>query len=171
MSGRLAQGLAYALIVLVVVFGIAAAGWRHGVDSTNAKWQSRWDSEHARLSDERELAIGAARAEEQRRHAAASGQGEIARETTRQIDIDAADRTADGRLRDDAARIALRASECPADTAAAERSVSARRAAMVLTDLLERSVATNRELAEAYDRVRNAALTCNRTVDAWRRTP
>ena len=52
------------------------------------------------------------------------------------------------------------------DTAAVARGEAATRAAMVLSDLLERSVATNRELAQAYDRARIAGEQCAREHDA-----
>ncbi|WP_454244016.1 DUF2514 family protein [Pseudomonas sp. Y3 TE3536] len=39
---------------------------------------------------------------------------------------------------------------------------------MVLSDLLSRSVATNRDLAQAYDRARIAGQQCEREYDALR---
>lgn len=70
------------------------------------------------------------------------------------------------RLRSEAAQLATTIS-CPGtDTAAVARSQAATRAAMVLSDLLNRSVATNRELAQAYDRSRIAGQQCAREYDA-----
>ncbi|WP_442800196.1 DUF2514 family protein [Pseudomonas sp. CIP-10] len=70
------------------------------------------------------------------------------------------------RLRDESAKLAATAT-CPStNTAAVARGQAATRAAMVLSDLLDRSVATNRELAQAYDRARNAGQQCGREYDA-----
>lgn len=82
-------------------------------------------------------------------------------------DADAADADAAGqRLHSDATKLAAAVS-CPGtDTAAVARSQAATRAAMVLSDLLNRSVATNRELAQAYDRSRIAGQQCAREYDA-----
>ncbi|MEG0637301.1 MAG: DUF2514 family protein, partial [Pseudomonas sp.] len=56
---------------------------------------------------------------------------------------------------------------CPGpDTAAVARGQAATRAAMVLSDLLDRSVATNRELAQAYDRARIAGKQCEQEYEA-----
>lgn len=84
-------------------------------------------------------------------------------------DAGAADADAAGRrLRSDAAQFAASVS-CPGtDTAAIARGKAATRAAMVLSDLLSRSVATNRDLAQAYDRARIAGQQCGREYDALR---
>ncbi|MCE7762963.1 DUF2514 family protein [Pseudomonas putida] len=82
-------------------------------------------------------------------------------------DAGAADADAAGqRLRSDATQFAAAVS-CPGtDTAAVARGQAATRAAMVLSDLLDRSVATNRELAQAYDRARIAGLACEASYNA-----
>jgi hypothetical protein len=84
-------------------------------------------------------------------------------------DAGAADADAAGRrLRSDATHLAA-AISCPGtDTAAVARGQTATRAAMVLSDLLSRSVGTNRELAHAYDRARIAGQQCEREYDALR---
>lgn len=81
-------------------------------------------------------------------------------------DAGAADADVAGqRLRSDAAQLAATVS-CPGtDTAAVARGQAATRAAMVFSDLLDRSVATNRELAQAYDRARIAGRQCEREYD------
>lgn len=82
-------------------------------------------------------------------------------------DAGAADADAAGqRLRSDASQLAATVS-CPGpDTAAVARGQAATRAAMVLSDLLDRSVATNRELAQAYDRARIAGKQCEQEYEA-----
>ena len=52
------------------------------------------------------------------------------------------------------------------DTAAVTRGETATRAAMVLSELLSRSIETNRELASAYDRASIAGKQCERETDA-----
>lgn len=102
-----------------------------------------------------------ARAEEHRRAAAQEEARARAHEERTIADAGAAGADAAGkRLRDDAAKLAAAVS-CPASNIAATgRSQAATRAAMVLSELLDRSVDTNRELAAAYDRARIAGLTC-----------
>jgi hypothetical protein len=82
-------------------------------------------------------------------------------------DAGAADADAAGqRLRSDVTQLAATVS-CPGtDTASVAKGQAATRAAMVLSDLLDRSVATNRELARAYDVARIAGIQCQREHDA-----
>jgi hypothetical protein len=82
-------------------------------------------------------------------------------------DAGAADADAAGqRLRSDATQLAA-AVGCPAtDTASIARGETATRAAMVLSDLLSRSVETNRDLARAYDLAKIAGQQCGREYDA-----
>lgn len=110
-----------------------------------------------------------ARQEEQRRAAAQEEARAHAQEERTIADAGAADADAAGqRLRSDAIQLAAAVS-CPGpDTAAVARGQAATRAAMVLSDLLSRSVATNRELAQAYDRARIAGQQCEREYDALR---
>ena len=69
------------------------------------------------------------------------------------------------RLHDEAGKLVATVG-CPGqDPTIAARSEAARRAAMVLSDLLNRSVETNRELAAAYDRARVAGLACEASYD------
>lgn len=102
-----------------------------------------------------------ARQEEHRSAEAQQEAREKAHEERTIADAGAADAdTAGQRLRSDAAQLAASVS-CPGpDTASVARGQAATRAAMVLSDLLDRSVATNRELAKAYDRARIAGEQC-----------
>ncbi|MCX2706037.1 MULTISPECIES: DUF2514 domain-containing protein [Pseudomonas] len=70
------------------------------------------------------------------------------------------------RLRNDASHLAAAVSCSGTDTAAVARGEAATRAAMVLSELLDRSVATNRELAQAYDLARIAGQQCETEHDA-----
>ncbi|AVD85931.1 DUF2514 domain-containing protein [Pseudomonas sp. SWI44] len=108
-----------------------------------------------------------ARKEEQRRATAQEEARAHAQEERTIADAGAADANAAGqRLRDEGANIVASVS-CPGtDTAAIARGQAATRAAMVLSDLLDRSVATNRELAQAYDRAKIAGEQCAGEYDA-----
>ncbi|WP_423815576.1 DUF2514 family protein [Pseudomonas putida] len=69
-------------------------------------------------------------------------------------------------MRDESTQLAT-AISCPGtDTAAIASGQAATRAAMVLSDLLDRSVATNRELAQDYDRAKIAGLACEASYNA-----
>ena len=108
-----------------------------------------------------------ARQEEQRRAQAQEEARAHAQEERTIADAGAADADAAGqRLRSDATQLAATVSCTGTDTAAIARGQAATRAAMVLSDLLSRSVATNRELAQAYDRARIAGRQCEREYDA-----
>ena len=108
-----------------------------------------------------------ARQEEQRRAEAQEEARAHAQDERAIADAGAADADAAGqRLRDEASKLAATVS-CPgADTGAIARGKAATRAAMVLSDLLYRSVATNRELAQAYDRARIAGQQCEQEYEA-----
>lgn len=102
--------------------------------------------------------------QEEHRSADAQQEARVTGHEERTIaDAGAADAdTAGQRLRSDATQLAAAVS-CPgSDTATVARGETATRAAMVLSDLLSRSVATNRELAQAYDRARIAGQQCER---------
>lgn len=108
-----------------------------------------------------------ARQEEQRRATAQEEAGDHAQEERTIADAGAAGAYAAGqRLRDESAKLAAAVS-CPGtDTAAVTRGQAATRAAMVLSELLERSVDTNRELAKAYDQARIAGQLCEASYNA-----
>ena len=108
-----------------------------------------------------------ARKEENRREAVKEEVRAHAQEQRTIADAGAASADVAGRrLRGDAAQLAATVS-CPGtDTAAVARGQAATRAAMVLSDLLERAVDTNRDLAKAYDRARIAGLTCEASYTA-----
>lgn len=105
-----------------------------------------------------------ARNEEQRRQAAVNKEASDAREQNKAAAVDAgtADTTGD-RLHVEASQFA--ATAC-GDPGAAQRGASATRAAMVLSDLLQRADKRAGELAAAYDRARIAGLTCERSYDS-----
>lgn len=105
-----------------------------------------------------------ARLEEQRRQKAVNKEASDAREQNNAATVDAGVADAAGdRLHVEAGRFAANA--C-GDPGAAQRGASATRAAMVLSDLLQRADKRAGELAVAYDRARIAGLTCERSYNA-----
>ncbi|WP_080557798.1 DUF2514 domain-containing protein [Pseudomonas putida] len=143
------------------------ATYEHGrsVELAKAGQQSAKRDSGDRLAE----VIGerSARQEEHRRADAQQEARVKAHEERTIADAGAADADAAGqRLRSDAAQFAAAVSCSGTDTAAVARGETATRAAMVLSDLLSRSVETNRELAQAYDRARIAGEQCSREHDA-----
>lgn len=143
------------------------AAYEHGrsVELAQAGQQSAKRDSGDRLAE----VIGE-RAARQEEHRSADAQQEArlkAHEERTIADAGAADADAAGqRLRSESTQFAAAVS-CPGtDTAAIARGQAATRAAMVLSDLLDRSVATNRELAQAYDRALIAGQQCAREYDA-----
>ncbi|MFG0394729.1 DUF2514 domain-containing protein [Pseudomonas sp. zbq_4] len=163
-----------AILAVAVLLASHWAAYQHGrsVERANAGQAAAQRDSGDRLAE----VIGerGARQEEQRRATAQEEARANAQEERTTADAGAADADAAGqRLRSDANQLAT-AISCPGtDTAAVARGQAATRAAMVLSDLLDRSVATNRELAQAYDRARIAGEQCAGEYDALiaRRAP
>ena len=157
----------WAVLAVAVLLASNWAAYKHGrsVERANAGQASAQRDSGDRLAE----VIGerGARQEEQRRAQAQEEARAHAQEERTIADAGAADADAVGqRLRRDATKLAASVS-CPGtDTAAVARGQAATRAAMVLSDLLDRSVATNRELAQAYDRAKIAGQQCGREYDA-----
>jgi len=104
-----------------------------------------------------------ARKEEQLRQKAVNKEASDAREQNKAAAVDAGVADAAGdRLHVEANQFA--ATAC-SDAGAAQRGASATRAAMVLSDLLQRADKRAGELAAAYDRSRIAGLACERSYN------
>lgn len=162
-SARTAGAAATLLLVLASYWGV----YEHGQSVERSGWEARWAARDKSDSDARAQAESSAREEEQRRQAAQQEAREDAQKEQTAADADAAGAGAAGRrLLDETSNLAASVSCAGTDPAAAERGKAATRAAMVLSELLERSVATNTELAAAYDRARIAGLACERNYDA-----
>ncbi|ASV38990.1 hypothetical protein CI807_23200 [Pseudomonas sp. NS1(2017)] len=141
--------------------------------SVGAAWQVqdlRYSSQLAELGEAQALAITKAgedaRKEEQRRQATVNKEASNAREQNKAAAVDAGVADAAGdRLYADATTLA--ATAC-GDSGVTQRGASATRAAMVLSDLLQRADKRAGELAAAYDRARIAGLVCERSYDSVR---
>jgi len=157
-------------LVLLVLLATHYCAYQHGraVEQAVAGHASAKRDSGDRLAEV--LGERSARQEEQRRAEAQEEARAHAHEERTIADAGAAGADAAGqRLRDDSAKLAATVS-CPGtDTAAIARGQAATRAAMVLSDLLDRAVDTNRELAAAYDRARIAGAACEASYDALMR--
>lgn len=161
--------LAYlaAVLALIGLCGAALyAAYSHGVTVTNAARDVEWSQAVATQQAELARAVQAARNEEQRLQREANQVGTDAREKNAAADADGRGLDAAGdRLHVQAGKLAASVGACSSDTGAAERGASATRAALVLSQLLERADARAGELAKAYDRARIAGQACERAYD------
>ncbi|MFW9086988.1 DUF2514 domain-containing protein [Pseudomonas sp. P2758] len=130
----------------------------------------RYGKQLAEIGEAQALAVtesvNSARVEEQRRQSAVNKEAGDARVQNEAATVDAGNADAAGdRLHVEATKFA--AAAC-SDPGIAQRGASAARAAMVLSDLLQRADQRAGELAVAYDRARIAGLTCERSYDSVR---
>ena len=157
---RLAGMVVLILVLIAVAVGVTwqVQDWRYG------KQLADRDTAHAIAVAE---AGRVAREEEQRRQLAVNKEASDAREQNKAaaVDAGAADDAGD-RLHVEAGKFAAAACR---DSGASQRGASATRAAMVLSDLLQRADKRAGELAAAYDRARIAGLTCERSFDSMGR--
>lgn len=147
------------LVVLILVLMASAAGVTWQVQD----W--RYGKQLAEIGKAQALAIteagNTARQEEQRRQSAVNKEASDAREQNKAAAVDAGTADAAGeRLHVEADKFA--ATAC-GDPGVAKRGASATRAAMVLSELLQRADQRAGELAVAYDRARIAGLACEAT--------
>ena len=150
------------LAAILLVMGITAAGTWQVQD-----W--RYGQKLAGIGEAQAIAItnagNDARTEEQRRQAKVNEEASNAREQNKTAAVDAGIADAAGeRLHVEAGKFA--ASACPSDPGIAKRGASATRAAMVLSDLLQRADKRAGELAVAYDLARISGLTCERSYQS-----
>ena len=164
---RVAAAVGAVMLLLALIVGALYGSYRHGVTVTDLRWQARW-SDQAELQAKALAASTAAnRTEEQRRQTAVNGVADDARkqEVAAAPGVAAASAAAD-RLRVDAGKLVATAIGMPGDSGIAARSEANRRAAMVLSGLLDRAVERNRELAKGLDDARRRGLTCERAYGA-----
>lgn len=156
----------YALVASVV-FAIAACGWRLGVDQTEARWAAKWNKQAAELEAATAQAERIQRDEERRRQAIID---EVRNDAQKQIEQAAADTAAANAaadsLRDQAKRLAVRASAACGHPHPALGSKATRGPGVVLADVLARADQAAGQLAAAYDRARAAGAACERAYDA-----
>ena len=156
------------LAAILFLCGAALFGaYQHGVTVTDLRWEKKQADQQELQAKAQATAVTANRTEEQRRQAASNQVGSDAREQIEAAAIDAAGADVAGeRLHVDAGRLAAGSGCTAGDPGAAERSTSARRAAMVLSDLFQRADQRAGELAKALDQSRVAGLACERAYDS-----
>ncbi|WP_097138411.1 MULTISPECIES: DUF2514 family protein [unclassified Pseudomonas] len=153
------------VLILLLMAGSAAVAWR---------WQANsYGLQLAELAKTKEQEIAKAeqqaRVEEQRRQSAVEKVRSDAQEQNKAATADAgAADVAGDRLHVTADEFASRFSGSTCDPSAAQRGASAVRAAMVLSDLLQRADKRAGELAAAYDQARVAGLACEAAYDSLR---
>ncbi|WP_368222733.1 DUF2514 family protein [Aeromonas sp. s4] len=158
--------LAGALVIAALVGGGVAlyrSGHAAGEEGERKTWQAKWNKEATRLATARAKAEQKAREEELRRQSEIDEVRDHAQEQIAQAQTDAAAADLEsGRLREQARRLAARASQCAGSSSAALGGQAAGQPAVVLADLLSRADERAGELAAAYDRARASGLACER---------
>ncbi|MFQ1985191.1 DUF2514 domain-containing protein [Aeromonas veronii] len=164
--------LAGALVISALAGGgmaIYRSGHAAGEEGERKTWQAKWNEEAARLATARTKAELKAREEELRRQAEIDEVRDHAQEQIAQAQADAAAAGVEsGRLREQARRLAARASQCTSSPSTAQGGPAAEQPAVVLADLLSLADERAGELAAAYDRARASGLACERAYDFLR---
>ncbi len=155
------------LLAVILVLGVLWGAYSHGVSTTDTAWQSRWDAQALELSEAKANAVVLAREEERRRQA---DMEKVRQDAEQQIsraeaDATAADAAAHS-LREQAKRLAARASQCAGNTDAPERGKTAPSPGMVLSDVLSRADERAGQMAAAYDRARTSGLACEQAYES-----
>jgi hypothetical protein len=152
-----------------VAMALLYGAYRHGMGVSDSAWTARWAQQQAALQTATTKALQTARETERRLQRQIH---EVANDATLQqsaADIEAVVLDTTGqRLRDEAALFAI-GDRCPGSPATADPGATGTRAAMVLSDLLQRADRRAGELAKAYDAARIAGLACERMYEAARR--
>lgn len=151
------------LVVSLLVWLIQHAGYVAGSNTKDLEWSAKWDKQSAELAAARADAERAARDAEQRLQAGIEKVRQDAEQQITNAERDAA--VADAAavsLREQAGRLAKRASQCASHTGTAQPGDAAGQSTVVLADLLSRADARAGELAKAYDRARASGLACQR---------
>jgi hypothetical protein len=160
------RGLLPYLLSILAATAVAYGIYSFGRHAERAEWQVLWSERDSQDAQEQAHAEKQARIEEQRRADWAAG---VQRDATQQIeklrgDVDGASADAQ-RLRDELGKLQKRFGPAGQGTGAPISSTSATRAAMVLSELLDRCVGQRQELAGAFDRARIAGLACEASYD------
>jgi hypothetical protein len=160
-----ARKLLVCLIAALVLAGLCCAAlyaaYSHGVTVTNAARGAEWSQAVAIQQTEHARAVQAARNEEQRLQRETDQVGIDAREKNAIADADGLGLDAAGdRLHVQAGKLAASDGACTSNTGSANRGAPVTRAALVLSQLLERADARAGDLAKAYDRARIAGMAC-----------
>ena len=150
----------YALAV-ALVFAALYGAYSHGVNVTKNEWKAAVADQQLLQAKDLVTKTAAARTTEQGWQTKTNQVGKDARAQSVAAVADgvAADAAGNG-VRDAANKLAASVGNVSCDTGAAERSASATRAAMVLSDMLQRADKRAGELAKFADESRIAGLAC-----------
>jgi hypothetical protein len=159
-----------AAIVLAALLAVASAAaalygsFHHGVTVTDLRWKALWADQQVLQAKGLAAAATANRTEEQRRQTAINQVGKDARQQQAAASADGVAADAAGeRVRAQISDIATRSSCTSGDPGSTERSKTAARAAMVLSELFQRADKRAGELAKAFDAARIAGLSCEQS--------
>lgn len=155
------------LLAIIVALGVLWGAYSHGVSVTTTKWQGKWDAQALELSEAKAKAVTLAREEEQRRQTSIDKVRQDAEQQIARAEADAtaADAAAHG-LREQAKRLAARASQCAGNTGTPQYSETTPSPSVVLADVLSRADERASQLAAAYDRARASGLACERAYES-----
>lgn len=150
-------------VMFFMVWLLYQQGYSKGAHDKELEWSAKWGEQATELATVRAAAELAARKAEQRRQADIE---RVRQDAEKQIasaerDAVAADAVAVG-LREQAERLAKRASQCASHTGTTQSGDAAGQSAVVLADLLSRADERAGELAAAYDRARASGMACQR---------
>lgn len=159
------------LLVVLIIAAVGIGCWHHGVTTTDAAWQAKWekreaDAAAATSKEQREQRT----IEQSRQHSVDKVTQDAQRKIDRaQDDAIAARAAADG-LRDAAAKLAARlaASEAGRDSCTAAAGQAAAQHARVLADMLGEADRLAGIYAEAADESRVRGLACEASYDSVR---
>lgn len=156
-----------ALLGLLLIAAVLYGAYSHGESVANARGELKWADQQTLQAKGLAAATTAARAEEQRRQEVVNQVINDARQQQAAANADSGSADAAGeRVREQAGKLAASASCSAGDPGATERSKTATRAAMVLSELFQRADKRAGELARAYDAARIAGQACERSYDA-----
>ncbi len=160
-----------AAAVVVAIFMIHRSGYESGSHDKDMEWSERWAKQSEKLALAKAHEERAAREEEQRRQNEINKVTQDAEQQIAQYRTDAAAADAVAvSLRDQAKRLAQRASQCPSNPNASISGQAATSPAMVLSELFNRCDERAGELAKAFDQCQAAGLACERAYNSLSNT-
>lgn len=154
-------------VIVVALLGVTHwYAYERGVTVTEGTWSVKWARRDADDAEAHAVAEVTARTEEQRRAQWAEGVQRNATQALGRLQTDIDTGAADAqRLRDQLATLQSRLGGTGKSSDAPISSASTTRAAMVLSELLDRCVSQRQELAGAFDRSRVAGLACEQSYE------
>lgn len=164
---KLLAGVLAAVGIVTFCWWALSLAYGRGEAASDLRWQASWADQQALQAKGLAAATTAARAEEQRRQEVVNQVINDARQQKAEASADGGSADAAGeRVREQAGKLAASASCTAGDPGVTERSKTATRAAMVLSDLFQRADKRAGELARAYDAAQIAGQACERSYDA-----